>query len=110
MEQNAPGSRAETDRFYHGRIDKLFRGNQTGLILSESGRELFFEYFQVRIVGSIRDFEGLREGMEVGFDVGRTSKGLRVTLIRTGEDMPPPQSEAQGSAAIDTNSGSPTED
>lgn len=29
-----------------------------------------------------RSFQDLREGMEVGFDVGWTSSGLRVTKIK----------------------------
>jgi cold shock CspA family protein len=110
MEEDAPGARAATDRFYHGKIDKLFPGNQTGLILSETGRELLFESAHVRIVGPIRDFEALQEGMEVGFDVGRTSKGLRVTMIRTGEDAGRPEPGTQASGSTDQNPGSPNED
>jgi hypothetical protein len=107
MEQDATASEADNNRFYRGKINKLFRGNQTGLIVSESGRELFFEYVQVRIVGSVRDFESLREGMRVGFDVGRTSKGLRVTLIRTEGEVPSSQSCAEAALAIGASSPSP---
>jgi hypothetical protein len=110
MQEDAPGSRVGADRFYRGKIDKLFRGNQTGLILSESGRELFFELAQIRIVGPIRDFEALQEGMQVGFDVGRTSKGLRVTMIRTEGDADPADSAAQASTSTDPRRGSASED
>jgi hypothetical protein len=109
MEENAPGSRAEADRFYRGKIDKLLRGNQTGLIVSASGRELPFECSHLRIVGPIRDFDALQEGMEIGFDVGRTSKGLRVTLIRTEKDAPPPEPGTERSKSSDANPSSPAE-
>jgi len=36
----------------------------------------------VDIRGPIPRIDGLREGMSVGFDVGWTSRGLRVTVIR----------------------------
>jgi hypothetical protein len=110
MEEDAPGSRAEADRFYRGKIDKLLRGNQTGLIVSESGRELPFEYSHLRIVGPIRDFDALREGMDIGFDVSRTSKGLRVTLIRTEAGALPPEPGTERSKPSDANPAAPAED
>jgi hypothetical protein len=36
----------------------------------------------VQIIGPIPRVDGLREGMQVGFDLGWTSHGLRVTVIR----------------------------
>jgi hypothetical protein len=110
MQEDAPGSRAGADRFYRGKIDRLFRGNQTGLILSDSGRELLFEFAQIRIAGPIRDFEALQEGMQVGFDVSRTSKGLRVTMLRTEGDRDPADLETQTASLTDPSRGSASED
>lgn len=71
-----------TERFYVGTIRKLFFGSQSGIVRSESGREIAFVWLHVEKLGRIRHFEDLREGMPVGFDVGWTSKGLRVTTLR----------------------------
>jgi hypothetical protein len=73
-------------KFYRGTIEKLFRGSQVGVVRSSSGREVPFEFLHVSMVGPLRAYDDLREGMPVGFDVGWTSSGLRVTVIRAGGD------------------------
>jgi hypothetical protein len=75
-------SRPAGDRFYVGTIRKLFHGSKSGVVRSANGREVPFVWLHVERLGPIRHFEELREGMEVGFDVGWTSKGLRVTTLR----------------------------
>jgi hypothetical protein len=77
-------------KFYRGTIERLFRGSQVGVVRSAGGREIPFEFLHVSMVGPLRLYEDLREGMPVGFDVGWTSKGLRVTVIRAGGDEQPP--------------------
>ncbi len=72
-------------KFYEGTIFKLFRGSRSGVIRSFSGREVPFVFQYVQMVGPVRRFEDLREGMQVGFDVGWTSSGLRISVIRTAE-------------------------
>lgn len=69
-------------RFYHGTVARVFYGRGCGAIRTQSGREIPFEAPHVRIIGRLPRVEGLREGMEVGFDVSHTSRGLRVTVIR----------------------------
>jgi hypothetical protein len=73
------------DKFYRGRIKKLFHGTQMGIVRSGNGREIPFTFIHVTMVGDARRFEDLREGMHVGFDVGWTSKGLVVTVLQTGD-------------------------
>jgi hypothetical protein len=73
------------ERFYRGTIAKLFAGSQMGVVLSGNGREISFEFPHVILLGPVRRFEDLSLGMAVGFDVGWTSRGLRVTVIRTGD-------------------------
>jgi hypothetical protein len=68
-------------RFYGGTIKKLFAGTGMGVVRSASGREIPFAAAHVILAGPVRRFEDLREGMAVGFDVGWTSKGLRVTIL-----------------------------
>jgi cold shock CspA family protein len=79
-----PGDVPPPDRFYAGTIKKLFPGAGMGIVLSASGREITFAAAHVILTGAVRRFEDLREGMTVGFDVGWTSKGLRVTVLHSG--------------------------
>lgn len=72
----------ERDRFYRGVIKKLYRGREEGLVRSVNGKEVPFTFLHVIMLGPLRSFEDLREGMPIGFDVGWTSSGLRVTVIK----------------------------
>ncbi len=70
------------DKFYRGVIKRLFRGSQEGIVRSVTGREIPFVFLHVTMLGPVRQFDDLNEGMAVGFDVGWTSSGLRVTVLR----------------------------
>ena len=73
-------------RYYRGTITRVYYGSETGVIRSnETGREYRFKYPLVEIRGPIPRVGGLREGMEVGFDVGWTSSGLIVTVVRVDD-------------------------
>jgi hypothetical protein len=70
-------------RYYRGVISRVYYGSESGTLTSEAtGREYHFKHPFVQIIGPIPRIDGLREGMSVGFDVGWTSRGLRVTIIR----------------------------
>lgn len=73
------------DNFYHGVIKRLFRGAEGGIVRSATGREIPFTFLHVTMLGTQRRFEDLHEGMAVGFDVGWTSSGLRVTVLRVDD-------------------------
>lgn len=79
----SPAADEPRDKFYRGRIKKLFHGSQMGVVRSGNGRDIPFTFRHVTMVGSAHRFEDLREGMVVGFDVGWTSKGLVVTVLHT---------------------------
>ena len=70
------------DKFYRGKVLKVSRGAERGTIRSASGRNIPFMFQHVTLVGPHQNFGDLREGLEVGFDVSWTSKGLRVNIIR----------------------------
>ena len=71
------------DLFYHGIVSKIFWSSESGVIVSDSGKEFSFVFPFVKVIGVPRqDVRFLREGMRVGFDVGRTPKGLRVSIIK----------------------------
>jgi len=70
------------DHFYQGVIAWVHWGHERGAIRSVSGREIQFEFPFVTVVGERRSVESLHPGMRVGFDVGQTSGGLRVTTLK----------------------------
>ena len=71
------------ERYYRGVISRVYYGSESGTLVSEAtGREYQFKYPFVEIIGPIPRIDGLREGMTVGFDLGWTSRGRRVTVIR----------------------------
>lgn len=84
-EPRAPSAAADdaADRYYRGTITRVYYGSESGTLTSDAtGREYQFKYPTVTIKGPIPRVDGLRPGMAVGFDVGWTSRGLRVTVIR----------------------------
>ena len=74
---------APREPYYRGVITRVYYGSESGTLRSEeSGREYRFRYPLVEIRGAIPRIDGLREGMAVGFDLGWTSRGRCVTVIR----------------------------
>ena len=81
------------DLFHRGIISKLFPSNNMGVVRTENGREVQFAYDLVIVTGAVNTPAALKEGIEVGYDLGWTSKGLRITKIKVGL---PPSSELKG--------------
>ncbi len=73
----------KTDFFHHGIISKLFPTHNMGVVRTESGREIPFSYQFVLFFGDAKSPADLKEGQEVGYDLGWSSSGLRVTKIKT---------------------------
>ena len=67
--------------FYRGTVVTVHYGSGNGLIRTGNGHEVHFVVPFVDFLDG-RKIHDLMEGMEVGFDVGWTSKGLRVTKIK----------------------------
>ena len=70
--------------FYRGRIVRYAQGSQSGVLRTASGREVPFELEHVIVLGALVVGPGryaLSAGQEVGFDLGWTSRGLRVTKL-----------------------------
>jgi hypothetical protein len=75
------------DGFYPGVIVFLDRVRGRGVVRSYSGREYRFELPFVSVVGApiggrYPGIDLLHQGDRIGFDVGWTSKGLRVSKIK----------------------------
>lgn len=79
---------------YLGRVVRFSPPRGVGSIRSDTGREVAFDvrFLEVAGVGrGDRARQALEEGMRVGFDVGWTSRGLRVTWI-----LPVPPDDSEG--------------
>lgn len=77
--------------FYRGTLIRLSRGGSFGTVRSASnGREIAFERQHAVVLGESE----LREGMLVGYDVGWTSRGLRVTKLFPAPPVAAPVTEA----------------
>jgi hypothetical protein len=88
------------DLFHHGVITKLFPSNNTGIVRVESGREIFFSYEFVILTGEAKSPLSLKVGQTVGYDLGWTPSGLRITKIKTypaGSELQQGASKGQGS-------------
>ena len=99
------GTGEKKDLFHQGVISKLFPSNNMGLVRTESGREVPFSFEFVVLLGEAKKPADLSEGQEVGYDLGWTSKGLRVTTIKVYPAPTPaagdPRSEGEGSQGQD---------
>jgi hypothetical protein len=81
--QDNPAPPGRQDYYHHGVIVKLFPSNNMGVVRTESGREVRFSYDLVILCGEAKTPLDLREGEQVGYDLGWTSGGLRITKIKT---------------------------
>ena len=70
------------DPYYRGTIVRVHPGSRTGWLRTSRGREVPFNGRDVQLLGTEGGFAALRVGQIVGFDLGRTSRGLCVTTIR----------------------------
>ena len=88
-EENAPLISPRGDFFHQGVITKLFPSNNTGVVRTESGRELTFSYELVILLGAAKSPLELKVGETVGYDLGWTSTGLRITKLKTYPNKSP---------------------
>ena len=82
------------DYYHQGVITKLFPSNNTGVVRTESGRELTFSYDLVILCGEAKSALDLKVGEPVGYDLGWTSSGLKITKIKTYPKPATPDSGA----------------
>jgi hypothetical protein len=92
---------ARGDFYHQGVITKLFPSNNTGVVRTENGRELTFSYDLVILTGEVKSPLELSVGERVGYDLGWTSSGLRITKLKTypkiSGETAKADSEGQGS-------------
>lgn len=94
-DEKDPLTSSRGDLYHQGVITKLFPSNSTGVVRTESGRELTFSYDLVILCGEAKSPLELQVGEAVGYDLGWTSTGLHITKLKTypkppNENQPPP--------------------
>lgn len=72
----------EEDFFRKGTILKFFSQSGYGFIRDEKGQQVYFHLDEIRFVGEPRKRSQIKEGMKVGFDISRTSRGIRATHMK----------------------------
>lgn len=70
------------DRFPKGKIIKFFPNLSYGFVRDQIDRELFFHVDEIDLLGPRGRKEFIRIGAEVGYDICRTSSGLRVKRMK----------------------------
>lgn len=69
---------------YRGTVVRFAPGSGTGVLRTAAGREVPFDLEHCEVAPALRTGPrevGLSAGMEVGFDLGRTSRGTCVTRL-----------------------------
>lgn len=70
------------DKFRQAKIIKFFPQAGYGFVRDVNGKEIYFHLDELRFVGEKNNRSFVVEGAEVGVDVGRTSRGMRVTRLK----------------------------
>lgn len=79
----APLSAAdENDLFSKGVITKYFQNQSYGFVRDHLNRELFFHVDEMDFCGPKNSKKFITVGGRVGFDISRTSHGLRIKRIK----------------------------
>jgi len=69
------------DRFPKGRIVKYFKEQRYGFIMDQHQKEVFFSLEEMDILGGKKESH-VKVGQFVGYDVSRTSRGLRIKRMK----------------------------
>ena len=70
------------DKLRRAKIIKFFPQSHYGFVKDQNGKEIYFHLDELRFLGEKKDPSFVQEGVSVGVDVGLTSRGLRVTLMK----------------------------
>lgn len=72
----------ENDLFSKGVVTKYFQNQSYGFVRDHLGRELFFHVDEMDFCGAKSSKKFLAVGARVGYDISRTSHGLRIKRIK----------------------------
>jgi|GEM_PF-1353986 len=69
-------------KYYRGRIAKFNPSTGYGFVELTTGTHLFFYLEQIRLEGDHNRKSDVRPGKTVGFDVGWTERGIRISKMK----------------------------
>lgn len=72
----------ENDLFSKGVVIKYFQNQSYGFVRDHIGRELFFHVDEMDFFGAKNNKSFITVGARIGYDVSRTSHGLRIRRIK----------------------------
>lgn len=72
----------QNDLFSKGTITKYFQNQSYGFVRDHLDRELFFHVDEMDFCGAKNSKKFITVGARIGFDVSRTSHGLRIKRIK----------------------------
>ena len=72
----------ETDKFSKATVEEFYPRQGYGYIKTDGGQRVMFDVRLVRLVGHTADARYLKEGHRVGYDLGKTHQGPRVSTLK----------------------------
>lgn len=72
----------ENDLFSKGVVTKYFQNQSYGFVRDHLNRELFFHVDEMDFCGAKNNKKFIAVGARVGYDISRTSHGLRIKRIK----------------------------
>lgn len=81
LESESLEAELAVDKFPRGSVHRFFPQNRYGFVTDRHGRDVYFHLDEVRFVGD-KDHRDLREGQEVGYDLGWTSRGEHIVKLK----------------------------
>jgi cold shock CspA family protein len=72
----------ESDQFSKATVEEFYPKQGYGFILTDSGTKVKFDLQIVSLVGEKASPEHIKVGGRVGYDLGKTSKGPRVCILK----------------------------
>lgn len=72
----------ENDNFSKGVVTKYFQNQSYGFVRDHLNRELFFHVDEMDFCGVKNSKKFITVGARVGYDISRTSHGLRIKRIK----------------------------
>ncbi len=100
-EKNGLDSRRIEGKYYRGKIARYNPKTGYGFVETPEGKHIFFYADQVRLDGTKRKKTDIQRGLVVGFDVGWTDRGIRISrmkLFDKDEEPPSPSSSTDKGA------------
>lgn len=72
----------EHDNFPKATVEEYYPRLRMGFLITDGGKRIKFDLSRIRLAGPAHPHLRLKKGCRVGFDVGRTSNGVRLSTLK----------------------------